>query len=190
MRPLLALVLALIVALLPALPASAHSPSGSHGWSRTTLVLRTGPGDAYAMTGEIAGHQAIKILRCQKLWCNVDGPGGRGWTGMAAIDFGKDPHWPILDPDNHWPDLAGGEMCFYEGTHYTGRSFCAGSGEVFRDLATWGWDNRISSVRVVTPTSAALCRDRFFQSYCERIVESQPVLDQYLRRNLSSIRLY
>ena len=42
----------------------------------------------------------------------------------------------------------------------------------------------------MTPTSAALCRDRFFQSYCERIIESQPVLDHYLRRNLSSIRMY
>lgn len=38
--------------------------------------------------------------------------------------------------------------------------------------------------------SAAACRDRFFQSYCERIVSSQPVLDQYLVRNLSSIRVY
>ncbi|GAB5428426.1 MAG: hypothetical protein Devi2KO_18850 [Devosia indica] len=190
MRSLFALALALAVSLLPSLPAFAATASGSHGWSRTALILRAGPGDAYAITGEIAGEQAIKILRCQQLWCNVDGPGGRGWTGKAAIDFGKDPHWPILDPDNSWPDLAGGEMCFYEGTHYTGRSFCADSGDVFQDLATWGWDNAISSIQVTTPTSAAICRDRFFQSYCERIAESQPVLHQYLRDNLSSIRMY
>jgi len=190
MRAFLAFALALVFSAMPSLPAMSASDYGSHAWSRVTLVLHDGPGPAYAVSGEIASDQAIRVLRCQKLWCNVAGPGGHGWTGMAAIDFGKDPHWPILDPDNEWPDLAGGEMCFYEGTHYTGRSFCADTGDVFQDLATWGWDNRISSVQVITPTSAALCRDRFFQSYCERIAESQPVLDQYLRRNLSSIRLY
>ncbi|WP_375600022.1 peptidase inhibitor family I36 protein [Devosia sp. Naph2] len=190
MRALLAFALAFVFSLLPSLSAMSASDYGSHAWSRAPLILRDGPGPAYDVTGEIAGEQEIRVLRCQKLWCNVAGPGGRGWTGKAAIDFGKDPHWPILDPDNQWPDLAGGEMCFYEGTHYTGRSFCADTGDVFQDLAAWGWDNRISSVQVITPTSAALCRDRFFQSYCERIAESQPVLDQYLRRHLSSIRLY
>lgn len=190
MRLLLAFGLACLFALLPAAPAMSLSASGSHGWSRETLILQSGPGAAYDVTGEIPGEVAIKILRCQKLWCLVDGPGGRGWTMSVNLDFGKDPHWPKFDSDNQWPDLAEGELCFYEGTHYTGRSFCADTGDVFLDLATWGWDNRISSVRVVTATSAALCRDRNFQSYCERLVESQPVLDPFLRRNLSSIRVY
>lgn len=190
MRSFVAIVFAFACSLLPALPALSAPMGGSHGWSRETLVLRAGPGNAYAITGEIAGDQAVRIQRCQGNWCNVYGPGGHGWTGKVAVDFGKDPHWPILDPDNNWPDLEGGSMCFYEGAHYTGRSFCAGTGEVFRDLALWGWDNRISSVKVTVGTSAALCRDRFFQSYCERIAESQPILDRYLLRNLSSIRLY
>ena len=190
MRSILALGLAFALCLLPATPALSETAAGSHGWSRETLVLRSGPGAAYDSPGEIPAEVAIKVLRCQKFWCNVDGPGGRGWTGKAAVDFGKDPYWPILDPDNEWPDLEGGQMCFFEGTNYTGRSFCAGTGEVFPDLATWGWDNRISSIQVATATSAAICRDRFFQSYCERILESQPVLHPYLRDSLSSIRLY
>ncbi|SMQ70553.1 SH3 domain-containing protein [Devosia lucknowensis] len=190
MRSLAALGLALALTLLPAASASAGSEAGSHGWSRETLVLRSGPGAQYAVTGEIPGEVAIKILRCQKHWCMVDGPGGRGWTGNGALDFGKDPHWPLFDGDNTWPDLAGGSMCFYEGANYSGRSFCAGTGEVFTDLATWGWDNRIRSIEVIVPTSAAICRDRGFQSYCERIVSSEPVLDPLLSRNLSSIRVY
>jgi hypothetical protein len=190
MRKIFALAAAALIALLPASPALSLSESGSHGWSRAPLVLHDGPGDHYNVTGEIPGEVAIKILRCQKLWCVVDGPGGRGWARNGAIDFGKDPHWPILDPDATYPDLANGSMCFYTGTHYTGRAFCADSGRVFEDLALAGWDNQISSVQVITPTSAALCRDRFFQSYCERIVESQPVLHDYLRQNLSSIRVY
>lgn len=190
MRSLLAFGLAALIGL--AAPVSSYSASeaGSHAWSRDTLVLRSGPGDHYPVTGEIAGEHAIKILRCQKIWCVVDGPGGRGWTRNGAVDFGKDPNWPLLDADNVWPDQANGSICFYDGAHYTGRSFCANTGEVFIDLATWGWDNRIRSIQVLTPTSAALCRDRNFQSYCERIVESQPLLDPFLSRNLSSIRIY
>jgi hypothetical protein len=190
MRSLLAFGFAVVLALMPSVPSMAFSESGSHGWSRETLELRSGPGTQYDVVGEIPGEVAIKVLRCQKLWCNVDGPGGRGWTSNVAIDFGKDPDWPWFDPDTEYQDLAGGSMCFYSGTHFTGRSFCAGTGDVFLDLALWGWDNQISSVEVITPTSAALCRDRSFQSYCERIVESQPVLDPYLRQNLSSIRVY
>jgi Uncharacterized protein with a bacterial SH3 domain homologue len=190
MRPLIALALALAACILPAAPALAASEAGSHGWSREALVLRSGPGNHYDVSGQIPGEVAIKILRCQKIWCNVDGPGGRGWTYIGSLDFGKDPHWPLLDADNQWPDVSGGSMCFYEGTNFTGRSFCAGTGEVFLDLATWGWDNRIRSIEVVTPTSAAICRDRNLQSYCERIVTSQPSLDPLLSRNLSSIRVY
>ncbi|MHA6297442.1 peptidase inhibitor family I36 protein [Devosia sp. CAU 1758] len=190
MRSLLALGLALALCLSPATPALSGSEAGSHGWSRETLVLRDGPGEQYAVTGEIPADAAIKILRCQNIWCVVDGPGGRGWTGNGAVDFGKNPHWPLLDSDNEWPDLAGGQLCFYEGANFTGRSFCAGTGEVFIDLATWGWDNRIASIEVITATSAAICRDRDFQSYCERIASSQPMLDPLLARNLSSIRIY
>lgn len=190
MRTLFAAGLALLLAVLPAVPALSASETGSHGWSRASLTLRSGPGDHYTITGEIPGQVAIRILRCQKLWCVVDGPGGRGWTRNGPLDFGKDPHWPLLDPDNDWPDLAGGEMCFYEGAHYSGRSFCARSGQVFPDLATLGWDNRVSSIRVTVPTSAAICRDRFFQSYCERVIESQPLLHRHLTHNLTSIRMY
>lgn len=190
MRSLLSLVLAALLLAFPSIPAQALSESGSHGWARTNLVLSNGPGPEYDVIGQIAEDAAIKVLRCQRNWCLVDGPGGRGWTGQASVDFGRDPAGPILDPDSTYADLRDGTMCFYEGTNFTGRSFCASTGEVFLDLATWGWDNRISSIRVVTGTSAAICRDREFQSYCERIVESQPALDPLLRRNLSSIRIY
>jgi len=190
MRLLAVLGLACALAASAILPSQAASEAGSHGWSRETLVLRNGPGDHYGVVGEIPAEVAIKILRCQKIWCNVDGPGGRGWTYLGSVDFGKDPYWPILDPDNVWPDVEGGSMCFYDGANYTGNSFCANTGQVFLDLATLGWDNRIRSIEVTVPTSAAICRDRNLQSYCERVITSQPVLDPFLARNLSSIRVY
>lgn len=188
MRSVYAVAFAVFASLLAATPSSAHSLSGSHAWSKSTLELRTGPGTKYAITGEIAGMAPIKVLRCQKHWCVVDGPTGRGWTNIGKIDFGTTTRDVALNVPAK--DLSNGEMCFYEGANYTGASFCLSSGNTVRDLALSGWDNRVTSVRVTVPTSAALCRDRTFQSYCERITESQPRLSRYLARNLSSLRVY
>jgi len=171
-------------------PAFAASESGSHGWSTQPLVLRDGPGAAYAVTGTIPGMVAIKILRCQKLWCVVDGEGGRGWTDKGSVSFGVEPDGGLFDIDPDYASGGPGQVCFFTGTNYTGQSFCAGPGQVFRDLALSGLDNHFSSVQLDGNISVAACRDRFFQSYCERIVRSQPVLDQYLVRNLSSVRVY
>lgn len=189
MRLISTLLFALALAFVPA-SSFAASESGSHGWSRTELALRKGPGSTYDAAGSIPGQIAIKILRCQKLWCLVDGNGARGWTNAYHVDFGQSPDWPLTGPELNYAIGGSGTICFYTGTNYSGSRFCARSGEVFNDLALWGMDNVFSSVKVEGNISAAACRDRKFQSYCERIVSSQPALDPYLRRNLSSIRVY
>lgn len=173
--------------LLATAPALAASESGTHAWSTEPLTLREGPGPAYALAGQIAADVQIKVLRCEELWCAVDGPGGRGWTSKQFIVFGKtSADWPGgVNPD--YP--TGGTICFYRGTNFTGAELCLASGRVIDDLALLGLDNAFSSVQVFG-ASAAVCRDRDFQSYCERVIASQPVLDQYLRRALSSIRVY
>lgn len=170
-----------------ATPALAASETGTHAWSADTLTLREGPGLAYATKGSIAADLPIRVLRCEDLWCQVDGDGGRGWTSKQFIVFGlTSTDWPGgVNPD--YP--AGGSICFYTGTNYTGSAFCVGSGRVISDLALLGIDNSFSSVKV-NGASAAACRDRGFQSYCERIIADQPVLDRYLQRALSSIRVY
>ena len=186
----LAALFALLTLAITAPAALAFSESGSHGWSTRALTLRSGPGAAYDVTGEIPADVAIKVLRCQRLWCVVDGDGGRGWTSLEFIAFGRtSTDWPGgINPN--YPEGGPGSVCFYEGTHFTGTSICAGPGRVFADLALLNLDNRFSSVEIIGNVSAAACRDRFFQSYCERIITSQPVLDQYLRRALSSVRIY
>ena len=173
-----------------AIPASAYTESGTHAWSTSPLVLSSGPGSAYHVTGQIAENAAIKVLRCQRLWCLVDGEGGRGWTSRDHISFGKTPaDWPGgINPD--YPAGGPGEVCFYTGTNFTGVAFCARPGRVVQDFALLNMDNQFLSVELVGNVSVAACRDRFFQSYCERIIRSQPVLDQYLQRNLSSARVY
>lgn len=171
-------------------PSLAASESGSHGWALQSLSLRSGPGAAYDFSGTIAENSAIKILRCQKVWCLVDGPGGRGWTALERVGFGTAPEGPLFAIQPDYPAGGPGSVCFYTGTNYTGASFCAGPGQVFPDLALYGVDNSFSSVQVNGNVSAAACRERKFHSYCERIIASQPVLDRFLNRNLSSIRVY
>lgn len=187
LRSVLASLIAALALLLPLAPAHAYSENGTLAWSTSTLVLRNGPGTVYDVTGEIDTDLQIKVLRCQKLWCLVDGNTGRGWTRKDDIAFGKTPtDWPGgINPD--YP--VGGTACFFEGTNYTGASLCISTGRVIADLALLNLDNRFSSVQI-EGGSVAACRDRGFASYCERIIESQPVLHMYLRRNLSSIRAY
>lgn len=157
----------------------ALSESGTHAWSTDTLTLRNGPGRAYAVSGSVQADSAIKVLRCQRNWCLVDSDTGRGWSVKGPIDFGDIP--ATYD--------RGGTVCFYTGTNYTGAEYCYSTGNVIRDLALSGLDNAFASVRI-EGTNVSACRDRFFQSYCERITVSQPVLDQYLVRSLSSIRVH
>ncbi|UJW86809.1 peptidase inhibitor family I36 protein [Devosia sp. SL43] len=189
-RPLLALLLTLVTFAASAPAAVAFSENGSHGWSTGELTLLSGPGAAYDFVGNIEADVAIKVLRCQRLWCLVDQGSNRGWTSKDRIAFGRtSTDWPGgINPD--YASGGPGTVCLFEGTHYTGASICAGPGRVFQDLALLNLDNRFSSVQVTGNVSAAACRDRFFQSYCERIIESQPVLDEYLHNALSSLRVY
>lgn len=171
-------------------PVVAASDVGSHGWAQVDLTLRKGPGAAHDVVGTIAEDSAIRILRCQVTWCLVDGDGGRGWTSLEALSFGAGPEGPLFLVRPDYREGGPGTVCFYEGRNFTGASLCAGAGQVFNDLKLYGQDNRFSSVEITGNVSAAACRDRGFQSYCERIIESQPVLNRYLARNLSSIRVY
>ena len=63
------------------------------------------------------------------------------------------------------------------------------AGRVFNDFALLNMDNHFRSVQITGSLSVAACRDRFFQSYCERIITSQPVLDQYLAGAVFCARL-
>ncbi|ODT50452.1 peptidase inhibitor family I36 protein [Devosia sp. 63-57] len=181
---------ALVVLALAVTPSAALDPSGSHGWSRSQLTLRTLPHQAGDVVGTVEQDLAIKVLRCEKLWCLVSTPVGKGWTSRDHIGFGQTSQDPLTGPNLNYASGGPGTICFYQGTNYSGASFCAGSGEVFPDLARWGLDNSFASVKVEGNVSAAACRSRDFQSYCERIVASQPVLDGLLRKNLTSIRVY
>ena len=163
---------------------------GTPAWSTQPLTLFEGPGGAYDTVGAIAADQPVLVYRCTVLWCVVENGTERGWASLASLSFGQTSADRFSGPRLNYGSGGPGQVCFYEGRNYTGASVCAGPGEVFNDLLLSHIDNRFSSVSVEGDVSAAVCRDRDFQSYCQRVIVSQPVLNRYLDNEVSSVRIY
>lgn len=180
----LALTLAALGAL--CLPAAAVE-TGTPAWLINGQPLYQGPGHAYQVTGELGDETRIRVDRCDPLWCQVHAEGQRGWVARANISFGQHPRGPLTGPRLNYP--SGAVVCLYSGTNYSGSEACVKPGMVVHDLLLFGVDNSIASVRT-NGGSVTLCRDRNFESYCERIVEDTPALHGFLRHNVSSYRVW
>jgi hypothetical protein len=170
--------------------ADGFAREGTPGWALVDLTLRDGPGAAYAVIGTIPENSRIAVLRCAPRWCLVRKGHAHGWTSYGAVGFGRYPLGPFEGGGVYYASGGPGQVCFFEGAHYSGASACFKSGVNIRDLKLMGLDNRYVSVSVEGNVSASVCRDRNFQSYCTRIVTSTPVLNTYLAGKVSSIRIH
>ena len=190
-RQILLALIAPLVLLFAVAPAMAEGPGyGTPAWSTQDLTLREGPGGPYDVVGAIAADQAVLVYRCTVRWCVVGQGHERGWAQISKLSFGLSSADPFSGPRLNYGSGGPGEVCFFEGRNYTGASVCGGPGRVFNDLLLYHLDNRFSSVTVNGDVSAAVCRDSDFQSYCTRIIKSEPVLNRYLNDAVSSIRVY
>ena len=185
---------AAILALFLAAPASAVQPQGSAAWTTDGWVslsgdLRSGPGTQYDVIDAIDVGVRVRVDRCSKRWCQIHTASARGWLSLDNLSFGQAPDG--LFAGAKFPtQRGGGVVCFYSGEGFSGVSFCAKSGRVIPDLALVGYDNEISSVEVNGAASAVVCRDRGFRSYCEVVDVSKGRLDGLLSNGISSIRVY
>jgi hypothetical protein len=177
------LLVALATLITPALAAETGTPA----WLINGSNLKEGPGSAYDIVGELDDETRIRVDRCSVTWCQIHAAGLRGWVSLYNISFGQEPRGPLTGPRLNYP--SGGTVCFYTGHNYTGTAVCNGPGYVMTDLLLVELDNTFSSVQV-DGGSVTACRDRKFQSYCERIIESQPVLNGFLDDGLSSYRIW
>ncbi|MDB5537862.1 MAG: hypothetical protein JWP26_4274 [Devosia sp.] len=190
-RQILLALIAPLVLLFAVAPAMAEGPGyGTPAWSTQDLTLRQGPGGPYDVVGAIAADQAILVYRCTVRWCVVGQGHERGWAQISKLSFGLSSAGPLSGPRLNYGHGGPGQICFFEGRNYTGASVCMTSGNVYNDLLLSHLDNRFSSVTVEGHVSAAVCRDADFQSYCTRIIKSEPVLGRYLNDAVSSIRVY
>jgi hypothetical protein len=170
-----------------ATPAAAIE-TGTPAWLIHGQVLRAGPGAAYDVTGELGDEARIRVDRCTYRWCQVHAGGARGWVSRDNVSFGQHPRGPLTGPRLDYP--SGGTVCFHSGRNFTGDHLCATAGTVVHDLLLFGIDNRFASISIEGSGSVTVCRDRDFSSYCERIVESKPVLPGFLENAISSYRVH
>jgi uncharacterized protein YraI len=171
-----------------AAPASAVE-TGTPAWLINASALKEGPGAAYQIIGELGDETRIRVDRCSVLWCLIHAEGQKGWVSLQNVNFGQHPRGPLTGPRLNYPS-GGGTVCFYTGENFSGTAVCRGSGFVMTDLLLVELDNTFSSVTIEGSASVTACRDRKFQSYCERIIESQPVLHGFLDDGVSSYRIW
>jgi hypothetical protein len=189
MKHTISAILLSLFALVFAAPAGALE-TGTPAWTISGATLFEGPGSAYDVTGDVGAEERVYVMRCQKLWCQVRADSGRGWMSLADLAFGHEPKGPFTGPRLNFKTGNTGTVCLYTGRNYTGMSICGEAGFVVRDFLLYDADNHFGSVAIDGDVSVMLCRDRFFQSYCQRINESVATLPAILINSVSSMRVY
>jgi uncharacterized protein YraI len=188
--------LAALLALLAVSPVAAVQPQGSaawttDGWTSYSGAVYAGPGKIYGEIGTVEAGTRIRIDRCTQHFCKFHTGHISGWISLYNVSFGQKPGGWFVGP--RFPVAGGSTVCFYTGQNFTGSSFCAGPGKVYRDLSLIGEDNSISSVQVTAGGGvgkALICRDQFFTSYCLIIDKDTPRLEGLLNNAVSSLRVY
>ncbi|MCF6328036.1 MAG: peptidase inhibitor family I36 protein [Devosiaceae bacterium] len=173
-----------------ALPTAVQAHAASNpAWALASVSLQSGPGTRYNPTqSSVFEGQKIAITRCTNRWCTIEG--SEGWLSIDNISFGQTASSAFSGPKFNTGRGGDGEICLFDGENYSGSSVCLSSGNVARDLALLGWDNKISSVSVGSGVSVNLCRDRDFSSLCVLIDQSTPKMQRLLSNSASSWRVY
>lgn len=179
-----------LLALSIVLATTSISMAGTSVLVTQSTSLQTGPGTTYAVSGTASEGSEVVVERCVNLWCKVNADTASGWVEKSKLSFGQHARGPISGPKFNRESGGSGEICFFDGIGFTGQKLCGSVGFVIRDLARAGFDNRIISVKVSGGASALACRDFFFSSYCEHITADTPELSRWLKRAVSSIRVY
>lgn len=174
--------------LIAAVSAASAASLGSEAFVIADSDVYAGPGVNYAVTGQVHDKQEVIVTRCSGIWCLIDDEGG--WIAKQDLSFGQHPEGLIQGPRFADGRSVDGTICFHDGKHFSGKTFCLDSGAVSRDLATLGLDNMISSISVEPGTSVNVCRDRHFASYCQLIDGDAATLPRLLDNSISSIQLW
>lgn len=163
--------------------------TGTPAWVLNSMSLYSGPGANYPSTTlEVTKGQSVTISRCSERWCQL--ANSNSWLSIDNLSFGQSAKGPFSGPKFEAENGGDGNVCFYDGTNFSGASFCLPSGATARDLALLGWDNKISSISVGQGVSVRLCRDRNFTSYCSTIIKDTPNLDRFLGNSVSSYLVF
>jgi hypothetical protein len=164
---------------------------GSAAWTTDhDLALYEGPSMRYDIIGSVSAETQVRVERCKERWCFIRGDRGDGWVSISVLSFGEEPRSFLELPKQRYPGGGPGIACFYTDINFTGVGYCAEPGTAIFDLLLEDMDNRFASLAIEGSLSVTVCRDADFSSYCERVVESQPILDRFLVNAVSSFYVH
>lgn len=162
-------------------PDNPPGGGGGGGWNAivtTNLNMRSGPGTRYRVIHVLQNGERVEVVRCQANWCFVNARVESGWASRNYLS--RTGGGGVTRPPAR-------QVCFFEGTRFTGRSFCSQPGDSSADLGPWR--NRIASMTVRGGQTVQVCAERNFRD-CDAFDRDMPTLPWWLDRSISSYRVF
>jgi uncharacterized protein YraI len=178
----------------------------------TALNVRAGPGTSYSVVDVLRAGEDVSVRECRTNgWCLISHSGPDGWVSSNYLtDVGRTAPTPPVRSEPRVsvdfsvpgfsffigngrdfrprPGRHTGRVCFYEDFDYRGRSFCARPGDADRRLGR-GWNDTISSIRVIGDAQARVCEDFNFNGRCAVLDRSRASLGGRNNDIISSYRV-
>ena len=131
--------------------------------------------------------EEVLVTDCQGTYCFLKIPGTDGWikkSRLAPLDDEGEAHPDVpfsfgitIGPGGPQvsigigdappsPGPGGPRACFFQNSGYGGASFCVAASDSIGNLASVGWNDRISSVRLYGGAEVQVCRHAGFGSPC------------------------
>ncbi|MCB9994407.1 MAG: SH3 domain-containing protein [Hyphomicrobiaceae bacterium] len=164
------------------------------GTAKSPVNVRSGPSTSYNRVDTLDGGEVVNITECKDGWCFVEHDGPDGW--VSANYLIQDPNAQL--PDNTadatpeptsapQPNTTVPKICFYAGADFSGNHGCIAAGTEDEQMTGY-WNDKISSIQLEAGATITVCRDWFFNGFCETYAESVPTLNGFLNHQISSYR--
>ncbi len=182
--------------------------------AKSAVNVRTGPGVSYTKVDTLNKGEAVNVVQCKSGWCYVKHSGPDGWVSgnyLAAPSGGGGGGGSSKPPVNFGMTFGPGgptfslsignapppppapaptpKVCFFNGSGYTGASFCVTPGNTNNQLIGF-WNDRISSIKVSPGSSVTVCRNWNYGGFCNSYSSNTPTLPWMLSNKISSYQTF
>jgi hypothetical protein len=172
--------------------------------------------DSNSVVNDVEEDQLVTVTECRRgdrgRRCFIEIPGRDGWVdqrrvepydedtgesgGSITFDFGG--VGVTIGEDGAGVSIGGGtgssgpssgaRACFFEHADYNGRSFCVRRGDNVPNVG-YGWNDRISSIRLYGGARAEACTDDQYNGSCQSYDSNASSIGSY-NDTYSSVRVY
>ncbi|MCF6344615.1 MAG: SH3 domain-containing protein [Devosiaceae bacterium] len=172
--------------------------------AKSAVNVRSGPSTSYAKIDTLYAGEKVTITQCQGGWCYVKHPGPDGWVSKnylapasggnssaddAALAAFLTIFGAVVQNITTPPAPVTPKVCFYNGTNYSGSSFCVNAGASNNKIVGF-WNNRISSLKVTGGASVTLCRNWFYGGLCKSYGSNKANLGVIMSNKASSFQTF